>query len=67
MMAAMNTPDGEAILEDINNVVFSVLDKPDAKIVWFTLQDLFYGGASEEFLYDELTRLVDEGLDHGTI
>ena len=58
MMAAVNTPDGEAILEDINNVVFSVLDKPEARIVWSILQDLFYGGASEEFLYDELTRLV---------
>lgn len=66
MMAAMNTPAGEEILEDINNIVFSALEKPYSRTIWAELEEAYYNGASEEYLYNELERIIkeeNEGLD----
>ena len=60
MLAAVNTRDGESIMEDINNVIFSVLDKPKARNAWEILEQQYNDGASEQWLYDEMNRLIKE-------
>ena len=47
-------------MEDINNVIFSVLEKPKARNAWEILEQQYNDGASEQWLYDEMNRLIKE-------
>lgn len=58
MIAANKSPDKEAILKDINNIVFSVLEKPEAKIVYGRLKNQYDKGYTETVLYDNMSELI---------
>ena len=64
MQAIINTPDLEVILDDINNIVFNVVEpKSLAKTIWLELEEMVYDGASEAFIYDEMARKISECKD----
>jgi hypothetical protein len=59
MMALINTPQYEEVMEDLNNICFSVIEpKSIARNVWSMLEEYASGGSTEEFLYRELHLMI---------
>ena len=58
MLALINTPNYEEVMNDINNTVFSVVEKPMSYTIWNVLEEQAQDGATEMWLYDEMRRLI---------
>ena len=59
MMAIINSPDQEDIIEDLNNIVFNVIEpKAAARVVWDQCGELISGGATEAFMYDFVSEQI---------
>jgi len=63
MLALINTSDCDEVLNHLETMVFDMLPEPQAEDVWDNLSGLATGGASAEFLYDELYRYIEEGVN----
>ena len=60
-MRAIDMPNRKEILDDINNVIFSVVDiRLIAERLWVEIKRSYYNGATETELYDQLARLMKE-------
>ena len=65
MLALINTPSYEAVIEDITNIVCnSVETTAEANIIIAMLDDMATEGSTEEFLYSEMGHLIrqSEGI-----
>lgn len=61
MMSIINLPNHEKIIDDLNNLVFNTIEpKSSAGIVWQQCEDLIYGGATEEFMYNYVYEVIEQ-------
>ena len=62
MLALINTPSYEEVMEDITNIVCnSVETTAEANIIIAMLDDMASEGSTEEFLYSEMGRMIRQG------
>ena len=60
-MKAIDQDNNQEILDDINNIIFSVVDiRLIAKRLWLEIRRSYYAGATETELYDQLAKLMKE-------
>ena len=58
-LAIINLPTEQEVLDDLNNIIFSVIDNNTmAQAAWDEVMGLISGGCSEEFIYDELPHIL---------
>ena len=61
MLALINTASYEEVMEDLNNIIFNVIEpKSLASLYYDELEDIAIGGATEEYLYNELSLMTQE-------
>ena len=60
-MKAIDLPNRQEILDDINNVIFSLVDiRLIAERLWVEIKRSYYNGATETELYAQLAKLMKE-------
>ena len=60
-MKVIDLPNRQEILDNINNVIFSVVDiRLIAERLWVEIKRSYYNGATETELYDQLAQLMKE-------
>jgi len=58
-LAIINLPNEQEVLDDLNNIIFSVIDNNTmAQAAWDEVQELISGGATEEYVYGELPHIL---------
>ena len=61
MMAIINLPNQEEIIDDLNNQIFNCIEpKVLARAYWSTLEEYIYGGISEETAYMYVNKWIKE-------
>jgi len=61
MLALINTPVYEEVMDDLNNIIFSAIEpKSIAHQTWDIIEAYASEGSTEEFLYTELEYLIKE-------
>ena len=63
-LALINTPVYEEAMDDINNIIFNIIDiNSVASAIYDQLEQAAIGGATEEWLYREMSQLIREAQD----
>ena len=68
MMAIINLPNQEEIIDDLNNQIFNCIEpKSLARVYWSTLEEYIYGGISEETAYMYVRKWIKEEEEEACI
>ena len=60
MMAIINLPNQEEIIEDLNNQIFNIFDRSEAEIKWQEMEEMIANGISEASAYRTLYIWIEE-------
>jgi len=67
-MAIINLGNQQEIIDDLNNIVFSLIDnKYNAEAAWNEVEEFISNGCTEDFIYAELPMILERFNDEGLV